>query len=304
VSDDHGPRRFVTPSVATVAGRPRKPWLLRTAFFADKAKHRLRQVGDVAASRDAFERTRFNNLDYLLHTRYDWMRRWINEADVVVEIGAGAGFSPRYLQRDVLLTDVVASDWIDVAMDGASMALGDASVDVVIVSNALHHFPSPAAFIREACRVLKPDGLVLINDAYCSLALRLILRLAQQEGYSYDVDVFDPDAVANDPQDPWSGNNAVANLLFDRKDEFEARFADLRIVGDAPCEFLLFVLSGGVTSKLPVPELPTALLAGIARLDRLLVAAAARLFALSRQTVLRKVGPASATGMAAPGRRC
>ncbi|HTT81075.1 MAG TPA: class I SAM-dependent methyltransferase [Stellaceae bacterium] len=266
----------------------RRPRLLATPFFADKSRQRLRHSGDPAASRAAFERAPFRNLDYLLRQRYRWMEAWIEGHAIVVELGAGAGLSARYLSHKPLLSDVVANPWLDVAMSADRLALCDASIDVLIVSNALHHFAAPSRFLREAARVLKPSGVVLLNEAYCSLLLRLLLRLTQHEGYSWDVDVFAENAIANDPQDPWSGNNAVSNLLFDCRDTFESRVPDLKIIDDAPCEFLLFLASGGVTSKIPMPALPGPVLRAVAALDGLLVTAAPRLFALSRRTVLQK----------------
>jgi SAM-dependent methyltransferase len=271
--------------------RPRrKARLLGAPFFADKSRKRLRDSNDLAASREAELTSSFNNLKYLLRSRYDWMKPWIENADVVVEIGSGSGFTPRYLERDIILTDIVANDWLDLVMDGTKIAFGDDTVDVLVASNALHHFSRPMAFLNEAQRILKPGGLLLLNEAYCSLLLRAALRIAQHEGYSFDVDVFDPDAIVNDPHDPWSGNNAISNLLFDRKAEFEARLPGLRILLDVPHESLLFLASGGVTAKLPVPQLPTRALDAIAFLDRMLVKAAPGFLALTRRTVLQKTG--------------
>ena len=268
---------------------PRRPWLLGKGFFADHAKHRLRQGGDLKASREGFLASRFNNLDYLLRTRYDWMKPWIKPSSRIAEFGAGAGFSSLYLDTKLIVSDVVENDWVDVAMDATQMAFADASLDAIIISNALHHFAAPTKFLTEAVRVMKDGGLILVGDAYCSLLLRIILRMAHHEGYSYDADVFDRHAVANYPKDPWLGNNAISNLLFDTKEEFEAQFPDLEIVMDQPCECLLFLLSGGVTSKAPVPELPVLVLDWIAGIDRALVKFAPNLFALSRRTVLKKV---------------
>jgi len=270
---------------------PRRPRLLAAAFFAEKSRHRLRNSGDPAAGRAAFDRAPFKNLDYLLRQRYRWMERWIAPDRIVVELGAGAGLSPRYLSRKPILSDVVANPWLDVAMDATRLPLSDGSIDVVILSNALHHVPSPAQCLREAARVLKPGGVILLNEAYCSLLLRIILRIAQHEGYSWDVDVFDADTPANDPEDPWSGNNAVSNLLFDGGDRFAANFPGLKILADWPCECLLFLASGGVTAQVRMPALPGPVLDAIAALDARLVRAAPRLFALCRRTVLQKTEP-------------
>jgi ArsR family transcriptional regulator len=42
--------------------------------------------------------------------------------------------------------------------------LHDASVDVVLLSQALHHAAEPARALAESARVLRPDGRVLILD--------------------------------------------------------------------------------------------------------------------------------------------
>lgn len=45
---------------------------------------------------------------------------------------------------------------------GEALPLPDASVDRVAVINALHHFEGPDAFVREARRVLRPGGRVVV----------------------------------------------------------------------------------------------------------------------------------------------
>lgn len=52
------------------------------------------------------------------------------------------------------------------AMDAKRMDLDDASFDAVFSNTILHHIPEPAHFLREARRVLKPGGVLLIRDLY------------------------------------------------------------------------------------------------------------------------------------------
>lgn len=262
------------------------------SFFARRSKDRLRNAGDLIESRRSHAEFKFNNLDHLLHARYSWMQEFVRDKKIIVEVGAGAGFAPFYLKKKIILTDIVLNEWLDLVMDGTSVAIRDQSVDVVLISNALHHFAHPALFLKEASRILRGGGVVLINESYCSILMQLILRVTRHEGYSYDIDVFSPEGVANDPADPWSGNNAVSNLLFDSPERFEAEFPLLSISSDIPSEMLSFIASGGVTAKLPVPELPSWLLDVISRFDEFIVRGAPRLFALSRRTVLIKRGNA------------
>ena len=79
---------------------------------------------------------------------------------------------------------------------------------------AVHHIAQPMKFFQDLKKVLKPGGLVLINEIHTSLIMRLLLKVMSHEGWSYDVDVFDKETVANDPRDPWSANCAIPQLLF------------------------------------------------------------------------------------------
>jgi ubiquinone/menaquinone biosynthesis C-methylase UbiE len=44
------------------------------------------------------------------------------------------------------------------------MPLDDASFDLVTCRIAPHHFDDVAAFVHEAARVLKPGGMLLVQD--------------------------------------------------------------------------------------------------------------------------------------------
>ena len=50
--------------------------------------------------------------------------------------------------------------------DARALALGDASFDAVFSNTILHHLPEPVPFLREAHRLLRPGGVLLIRDLY------------------------------------------------------------------------------------------------------------------------------------------
>ena len=47
---------------------------------------------------------------------------------------------------------------------GESLPYGDASFDVVVFSNSLHHMPKPSTALAEALRVLAPGGLLYVME--------------------------------------------------------------------------------------------------------------------------------------------
>ena len=245
--------------------------------------------GDVTRAREAFLGPGSGNLRALLHQRFDWMNAFLRPDDIVVELGSGAGLAEWYLTNArLLMTDVQPKPWTAACVDALHLPFAPESVDVFVCVNMIHHLASPARFLEALAQCLRPGGRLLVHEPYPSVAMLLALRLMRHEGWSFDVDAFDVDCVANDPSDPWSGNNALSQLLFADHARFERRFPALRIVRDEFSECLLFPLSGGVTAKVRVPRLPVMVLRAVAALDRLLCRIAPSVFAMGRAIALEK----------------
>lgn len=261
----------------------------RGPYFPKHDQNKMKSEGNVSYAREQFIKSRFNNLDFLLKERYEWMNEYIEAQWKIIEIGSGAGFSEFYLKRKPIMTDVALNEWIDGPLDATNMQLDDESVDCIIASHNLHHFYSPYKFFKECERVLRPGGLVLIQELNTCLLLRLLLRLMRHEGWSYAVNVFDPTTIANDPSDLWSANCAIPELLFEQTDIFKKTFSKLDIKLNEKKECLLFPLSGGVIAKTRVPELPRWLLEFIVWVDALLVPLSPEIFAMGRSVVLKKI---------------
>lgn len=263
--------------------------LLRGPFVPAAAENHMKHVGDVRRARENFLERRFRNLDALLHQRYHWMNEHIRDGETVIDIGCGAGFSQIYIRKGTLVaTDYLASPWADVTFDALKLPFAADSIDVFLCSHMIHHLASPISFLESLAVCLRPGGRILIQDLETSLALRILLRAMRHEGWSYDIDVFDPAAVANDPADPWSANCAIPHLLFSDERKFEQALPQLRIRRNELNEFLLFPLSGGVIAKTPVPELPEAALRRVRGIDKALVALMPACFAMGRSVVLEK----------------
>jgi len=265
-----------------------RKFILRGPFFPKHEDNLMSSEGSVAFARQTFIEKRFRNLDYLLRFRYEWMNRYLAPNQIIIEIGSGAGFSPLYLNVKPILTDAANNPWIERFIDATNMDLESNSVDVIIASHNIHHFYSPHKFFKECERVLKDGGVILIQEINTSLIMRALLRLMRHEGWSYDVNVFDKDAVVNDKDDLWSANCAAPELLFNDIHPFEKTFPLLKVELNELCECFIFPISGGVISKARVPELPAFMLNGVLALDRILVKFAPSIFAMGRRVVVRK----------------
>ena len=107
----------------------------------------------------------------------DTLRRFIGDADniIVVEIGCGTGHWLSEIVPSVGLAVGIDPSWgmLRTAAADASGAplvqaraeeipLAAACVDRVFCINAIHHFGDAAAFAREARRVLRPGGSVMV----------------------------------------------------------------------------------------------------------------------------------------------
>lgn len=265
----------------------RKPCFFSKAFSPKSSENRMQNVGNVKLARDFFLTKRPSNLNFLLEKRYNWMNKFIRPDAHGIEVGCGAGFSKLFIKRqNFLLTDISNYEWVDKYVDALAMPIEDSSLDFIISSNMIHHLAQPAIFLNECSRVLKRDGILIIQEVNASLIMRIILKIMRHEGYSYDIDVFDPSTICNDPNDAWSANCALPNLLFDDSVKFEKKFS-FKILHQHYCEFLIFLLSGGVIAKTKTINLPLFILKIINKSDNLLITLNKSIFPLQRQLVLK-----------------
>lgn len=262
--------------------------MLTKPFMPPSGAARMSGVGDVRGARKRFYGSEHSTLRYLLEKRYGWMNRYIEPGSVGLEIGAGAGLSREFIKvGQYEMTDFAEFEWLDRKVDALDLPYKDDSLDFIFESNVLHHLCSPAKFLGEARRTLKVGGRLLIQDVWGSLLLRGLCRVLKTEGYSFNVDVFDDGALCCDPENLWAGNNVIPNLLFSNPERISNEFG-FRVQYMNHSEVLLFPLSGGVTSHLPSPKLPRAILNATNFIDSMLVKYFPNIFALQVSVVLQK----------------
>lgn len=86
---------------------------------------------------------------------------------------AGIDLSPRMVE--VARARLEGSARVQVA-DAEHLPAGDASVDLVICVDSLHHYPDPAAALAEMHRVSRPGGSLVIGEWRVAAILRPLMN--------------------------------------------------------------------------------------------------------------------------------
>jgi len=107
---------------------------------------------------------------------------------LVVEIGSGMGNLKQYLPQAVC-TDLFPNRWLDLVCDGYELPFTSGSVSHLLLFDVFHHLSAPRAFLREAARVMQPEGRLILFEPYISLASSLFYGLFHREPIAWRQDI-------------------------------------------------------------------------------------------------------------------
>jgi SAM-dependent methyltransferase len=264
--------------------------LLKKKFAPPHNANRMKDEGDVAKARDYFINNKNINLYELVKDRNEWMNAFIEENDKGIEVGAGSGLSKFFIKnKNFKLTDYATHDWLDITnVDALHLPFQNNELDFIISGNMIHHVPYVMNFFEEMNRVVKPGGKLIIQEIYSSYLMRLILRLMKHEGYDFNINIWDKKIICTNPDDLWSANCVIPNLLFNDMDVFKKNIPYFDVILKRHTECFMFLNSGGVIAKTKYIPLAKPLLKLVKGFDKLLCKIAPKQFALQMQLVLVK----------------
>jgi SAM-dependent methyltransferase len=174
----------------------------------------------------------------------------------ILEIGSGT--SPlKQFHSSIVTSDILDLDYLDLVFDCHEIdkldSIKNNSLDVITLTNVLHHLKSPIAFLNRAATKLKPGGKVIATEPFFSVLSSLIFKYLHHE--PVDFRISEPEL--GEVQGPLaSANIALPWLIFFRRPDWLQHLNenfDIANRSVRPFTALSYMITGGISHKLPIP---------------------------------------------------
>ena len=175
----------------------------------------------------------------------------------ILEIGSGVSPLKRFYPN-ILTSDVLDLDYLDYVFDCHDIdtfePVADESLNVIALTNVLHHLKDPIEFLNKAARKLRRGGKIIATEPYFSKLSTLIFVHLHHEPVDFDI----TEPVLPEIKSPLgSANIALPWLIFLRhprwRDRLRANYEfDER--NAQPFSSISYMATGGISRRLPVPR--------------------------------------------------
>ena len=170
----------------------------------------------------------------------------------VLEVGTGIG---RYKENNpgVIALDIEKTIWTDIVGDAQSFPFRTGSLGNIVLFDVLHHIPEPKIFFKEAERILKRKGRIIIVEPYISPVSYFVYKYFHPEKVDTSCDPLGEKQISS--QEPFDSNQAVATILFfKRLNDFQKEFPQFKIILKQKMSFAAYPLSRGFGGKNILPD--------------------------------------------------
>jgi hypothetical protein len=174
----------------------------------------------------------------------------------ILEVGSGTSPLKQFLPN-IITSDVLDLDYLDLVFDCHEIdkldAIKDNSIDVITVTNVLHHLKDPIGFLNRAASKLKHAGKVIATEPFFSLVSSPIFRYLHPE--PVDFEISEPE-LKNVRGPLASANIALPWLIFFRRRDWVDNLSANYDVAKCSVRFfsaVSYMVTGGISHKLPVP---------------------------------------------------
>ena len=130
----------------------------------------------------------------------------------ILEIGGGIG-SLKSSLPETWTSDLVPNPWLDMACDAYELPLVAGSISHLVLIDVFHHLAAPAAFLKEAQRVLAPGGRLILVEPYISLSSCFVYGLLHPEPIAWRKPI-DQRASITRPRTYYAAQGNATRLFF------------------------------------------------------------------------------------------
>jgi SAM-dependent methyltransferase len=175
----------------------------------------------------------------------------------ILEVGSGTSPLKQFVSN-VITSDVLDLDYLDLVFDCHEIdkldAIKDNSINVITLTNVLHHLKNPIEFLNRAASKLKSGGKVIATEPFFSVLSTPIFKYLHHE--PVDFRISEPELA--EVQGPLaSANIALPWLIFFRRRDWLQRLNenfDVAALAARPFSALSYMATGGISHKLPIPH--------------------------------------------------
>ena len=212
----------------------------------------------VATLRNRANLTVNRNLLFWYEQLYRDQFRGLGDLNKLTILEIGSGVSPlKRFYPGVLTSDVLRLDYLDYVFDCHDIdefeLIGDQSLDVITLTNVLHHLKSPIEFLAKAAQKLKPGGSLIATEPYFSLCSTSIYKLIHHEPVDFSITAPELAEVRG----PLSSANQALPWLIFRRPEWRCRveqYYDFDPSQFRPFTAFSYFLTGGISHRVPLPR--------------------------------------------------
>lgn len=197
----------------------------------------------------------------------------------IFEIGSGT--SPlKLFYPQVVTSDILKLDYLDHVFDCQEIdrydAIAEGSIDIMTMTNVLHHIKDPLTFLKRAAVKLRPGGEIVMIEPYMSALSYPIYKLLHHEPVDFSIARPVLDAVEGPLS---SSNQAIPHMLFVTRPDWLAELSQQYDISDIRFDYfsgVSYPASGGISR---LSYLPHPLYRGLFHADRALARFAPKLLA-------------------------
>ncbi len=169
-----------------------------------------------------------------------------------LEIGGGIG-NLLINSGTLIKSDIQITHGMDVAADAHHLPFQNKVFSNIVLFDVLHHLQCPIVFFREAERVLKPGGMIVMIEP----GITPISWLCYKLGHDEPIDMgwgMSESYKRDHKKDPYDSNQAIPTILFKHSPKlFQAKVKELDLKDVKWLSLFVYPLSGGFKNWSLVP---------------------------------------------------